>query len=93
MTSEVKNAQEQVIDASGLPSYAFGHRSMMWWGTFGMIAIEGTVFALAIVAYFYVRTRVSEWPPSALPPELAWGTANTLLMPIPMPTVRRVNAA
>jgi heme/copper-type cytochrome/quinol oxidase subunit 3 len=76
----VKHAQGEVIDASGLPSYGFSHRSMMWWGTFGMIAIEGTVFALAIVAYFYVRTRVSEWPPSALPPELTWGTANTLLM-------------
>jgi heme/copper-type cytochrome/quinol oxidase subunit 3 len=76
----VKHAQGQVIDASGLPSYGFSHRSMMWWGTFGMIAIEGTVFALAIVAYFYVRTRVNEWPPSALPPELTWGTANTLLM-------------
>jgi heme/copper-type cytochrome/quinol oxidase subunit 3 len=52
----------------------------MWWGTLGMIAIEGTVFALAIVVYFYVRTRVNEWPPSVLPPELIWGTANTVLM-------------
>jgi heme/copper-type cytochrome/quinol oxidase subunit 3 len=75
-----KHAQGQVIDASGLPSYGFSHRSLMWWGTFGMIAIEGTVFALACVVYFYVRTRVNEWPPSALPPELTWGTANTLLM-------------
>jgi heme/copper-type cytochrome/quinol oxidase subunit 3 len=75
-----KHAQGRVIDASGLPSYGFSHRSLMWWGTFGMIAIEGTVFALACVVYFYVRTRVNEWPPSALPPELTWGTANTLLM-------------
>src|SRR4051812_19771581 len=56
----------------------------MWWGTVGMIAIEGTVFALAIVVYFYVRTRVNEWPPSALPPELAWGTANLVLMLLSM---------
>jgi cytochrome c oxidase subunit III len=70
----------QVIEASDLPSYAFGHRSLMWWGTLSMIAIEGTVFALAVIVYFYVRTRVNEWPPSALPPELLWGTANTVLM-------------
>ena len=72
--------QQRVIDASKLPSYAFGNRSLMWWGTLGMIAIEGTVFALAAFVYFYVRTRVDEWPPAALPPELLWGTANTVLM-------------
>jgi cytochrome c oxidase subunit 3 len=80
VTSEAKAAEGQVIDARELPSYAYGHRSLMWWGTFGMIAIEGTVFALACVVYFYVRTRVDEWPPAALPPELVWGTANTILM-------------
>jgi cytochrome c oxidase subunit 3 len=69
-----------VMDVADIPSYGFSHRSLMWWGTFGMIAVEGTVFALAIVVYFYVRTRVDEWPPSALPPELLWGTANTILM-------------
>ena len=72
--------EERVIDASKLPSYAFGHRSLMWWGTWGMIAIEGSVFALAAFVYFYIRTRVDEWPPSALPPDLFWGTANTILM-------------
>jgi cytochrome c oxidase subunit III len=75
---------ERVIDASKLPSYAFGHRSLMWWGTWGMIAIEASVFALAAFVYFYVRTRVDEWPPAALPPELVWGTANTILMLVSM---------
>jgi heme/copper-type cytochrome/quinol oxidase subunit 3 len=69
-----------VIDASVLPSYRFGHQSMMWWGTLGMIAIEGTVFALAAFTYFYVRTRVDVWPPSALPPDLTWGTLNLIVM-------------
>jgi cytochrome c oxidase subunit I+III len=80
VTPEAKSPQEQVVDATQLPSYAFGNRSLMWWGTFGMMAIEGMVFALACIVYFYVRTRVDEWPPDALPPELVWGTANTLLM-------------
>jgi cytochrome c oxidase subunit I+III len=80
VTIEPQAAPARVIDAGELPSYAFGHRSLMWWGTLGMIAIEGSVFALAAFVYFYVRTRVDEWPPSALPPELIWGTANTILM-------------
>jgi heme/copper-type cytochrome/quinol oxidase subunit 3 len=78
--SESARAEQRIIDAAELPSYGYGHRSLMWWGTFGMIAIEGTVFALSAFVYFYVRTRVDEWPPSASPPELIWGTLNTLVM-------------
>jgi heme/copper-type cytochrome/quinol oxidase subunit 3 len=80
VTPKLDRGAQRVIDVADIPSYGFSHRSLMWWGTFGMMAIEGTVFALAIVVYFYVRTRVNEWPPSALPPELVWGTANTVLM-------------
>src|SRR5436189_158992 len=28
------------LDVSQLPSYAFSHRSPMWWGTLGMMAIS-----------------------------------------------------
>jgi cytochrome c oxidase subunit 3 len=80
VTPDLERNEGTVIDAADMPSYGFSHRSLMWWGTFGMMAIEGTVFVLAIIVYFYVRTRVNEWPPSALPPELLWGTANTILM-------------
>lgn len=66
--------------ASPLPSYAFGHRSLMWWGTLGLIAIEGTVFALAIVSYFYLRSLAPRWPLNALPPELLWGTLSTVVL-------------
>jgi len=68
------------VDARALPSYAFGTSSLMWWGTVGVAAIEGPAFALAIIMYFYVRTRVQTWPPSADPPELIWGTVNTLIL-------------
>jgi cytochrome c oxidase subunit 3 len=74
----------QIVDASVLPSHAFGHRSMMWWGVMGMIAIEGTVFALAIAVYLYVRKDFTEWPPVARPPELFWGTLNTLILIVSM---------
>jgi heme/copper-type cytochrome/quinol oxidase subunit 3 len=68
------------LDVSELPSFAFGHRNLMWWGTLGLMAIEGTVFALAIVTYFYLRGRATVWPLNEPPPALAWGTANTLLL-------------
>jgi cytochrome c oxidase subunit I+III len=68
------------LDVSGLPSYAFGHRSLMWWGTFGLIAIEGTLFALAIGSYLYLRSQSDAWPIGAPPPQLLWGTVNTLIL-------------
>src|SRR4051794_16080557 len=68
------------LDVSTLPTYAFGHRSPMWWATFGVIAIEGTVFVLAIATYFYLWSRAEQWPLAVLPPDLTWGTLNTLIM-------------
>jgi cytochrome c oxidase subunit III len=68
------------LDVSRLPAYAFGHRSLLWWGTMGMILIEGMVFALAIVTYFYLRNRSALWPPGAPPPDLFYGTLNTVIM-------------
>jgi heme/copper-type cytochrome/quinol oxidase subunit 3 len=73
-------APREDVDARKLPSYAFGARGVMWWGTVGIALIEGTVFALAILMYFYVRTRVDAWPPSVPPPELMWGTLNIVIL-------------
>jgi heme/copper-type cytochrome/quinol oxidase subunit 3 len=70
----------RVLDISTLPTFAFGHRSPMWWGTMGLMLIEGTVFALAIMAYFYLRSHASAWPMSRFPPELIWGNINTVVM-------------
>jgi heme/copper-type cytochrome/quinol oxidase subunit 3 len=68
------------LDVSRLPTFAFGHRSILWWATLGMIAIEGTVFALLGASYFYLRWRVPDWPPGVAAPDLVWGTTNTLLV-------------
>jgi len=68
------------IDASELPTHAFGHRNLMWWGTMGLIAIEGMVFALAIASYFYLMVQADRWPPSTPAPGLLWGTVNTLVL-------------
>jgi heme/copper-type cytochrome/quinol oxidase subunit 3 len=53
----------------------------MWWGTLGIVLIEGAAFALAIGAYFYLRTRMPAWPPDGVaPPALLWGSVNTALL-------------
>lgn len=70
----------RVLDISTLPTFAFGHRSPMWWGTMGLMLIEGTVFALAIMAYFYLRSHATAWPMSRFPPDLIWGNINTAVM-------------
>ena len=71
----------RTLDVGGLPPGAFGSRSLMWWATMGIVIIEGTVFALAIASYFYYRTRFPAWPPDGIaPPDLRWGTINTLIM-------------
>jgi heme/copper-type cytochrome/quinol oxidase subunit 3 len=68
------------LDVSALPTFGFGHRSLMWWGTFGLMIIEGTVFAITVATYFYLRSHSVTWPMNAAPPELLWGTVNTLIL-------------
>jgi cytochrome c oxidase subunit 3 len=80
MSRAPHDTQHRSLDVRELPSYAFSHRSPMWWGTLGMMAIEGTVFALVIATYFYLRSHSNSWPMSVLPPDLLWGTLNTAIM-------------
>ena len=74
-------SQPRVLDVSALPPGAFGSRSLMWWGTMGLVLIESTVFVLAIAAYFYLGVRHPRWPPDGIaPPDLFWGTVNTAIL-------------
>jgi heme/copper-type cytochrome/quinol oxidase subunit 3 len=68
------------MDVSALPSYVFSHRGIMWWGTLGVVAIEGTVFALALVTYFYLRALAPSWPLGVPPPDLAPGIVNVIIL-------------
>ncbi|HEX6706662.1 MAG TPA: cytochrome c oxidase subunit 3 [Albitalea sp.] len=68
------------LDVSELPSFGFSHRSLMWWGTAAMIAIEGTVFALGVVSYFYLRSHSTTWPMGCPAPDAGWGTLNTAIL-------------
>ncbi len=71
----------RTLDVGPLPPGAFGSRSLMWWGTMGLVLIEGTAFALSIGAYFFLRTRMPAWPPHGIAaPALRWGTLNTVIL-------------
>ena len=74
-------SQPRAIDVGNLPPGAFGSRSLMFWGTTGLMLIEGTAFVLAITAYFYLAAHSQGWPPGGIPPPmLLWGTVNTLIL-------------
>lgn len=70
----------RVLDVSVLPRTVFGHQGLIWWGTTGFMVIEGSMFVMVIIVYFYLRLQVSEWPPSVPNPDLLYGTANLLLV-------------
>lgn len=65
--------QRRELNVADLPNVVFGHRTILWLATLGLILIEGTVFAIFVASYFYLRTRASEWPPGFMPPQLLWG--------------------
>ena len=73
-------ASRVALDVSPLPTCAFGHRSVMWWATMCMIAIEGTAFALAITSYLYLKGRVPHWPPGTPTPAMFWGSVNVVIL-------------
>ena len=71
--------ERPVIDVSGLPTVMFGRSNTTWLANVFYMMIEGTMFALLITAYFYLRTRTTNWPPINLPPTLSWGVANAIV--------------
>jgi heme/copper-type cytochrome/quinol oxidase subunit 3 len=72
--------ERATVDVSSLPMFAFGPRGLIWWGTTGFMVIEGSMFIMALIVYFYLRLKVSDWPPSLPNPDIGYGTANLLLV-------------
>lgn len=68
--------QRRELNVAELPTVVFSHRSLIWFGTAGLMAIEGTMFAITVASYFYLRTRSSDWPPGLMPPRLLAGMLN-----------------
>ena len=69
------------LDLEPLETHAFGNRSLTWWGIVAFFLIEGTAFALAIAAYFFLMSWDHAWPPPPLnPPDLLAGTLFTIVI-------------
>ncbi len=74
------STDNEVLDVSALPTYGYSHRSLMWWGTWGMMLIEATAFVMAIGSYLFLRSHAEVWPMSRLPPDLLFGSINVAIL-------------
>ena len=83
----------RTLDVGALPGYAFGNQGLVWWGTVGFMVIEGSMFVIALVVYFYLRLKVSDWPPSQPNPDFGYGTANILLVFVSLLPAHRAKKA
>jgi cytochrome c oxidase subunit III len=80
-----------VRDVGGLPTYAFGPRVPLWWGTLGFMVIEGLGLVFTVGAYFYLAGQNASWPLDP-PPGLLWSglfTALLVLSEVPNKLVKR----
>ena len=66
--------QRRAADVSALPTYGFGARSPIWWGTLAFVTLEGMAFAIAAAAYLFLAWLNPQWP-IGRPPDLIFGTA------------------
>jgi heme/copper-type cytochrome/quinol oxidase subunit 3 len=72
---------QRVLDVSALTEGTADSRALIWWGNLGMLAIEGTMFAMALATYLYLRSVNLDWPPSTVPkPDLLLPTINTAML-------------
>jgi cytochrome c oxidase subunit III len=66
------------VDLSGMSVYSQGSDGLLYWGFWGILAIETTVFAGLVASYFYLRFESGSWPPGGhSPPDLLLPTINT----------------
>lgn len=72
--------QRIVLNARQMPSYSYGNRSPMWWGTVGFCAAEGMGFVIVVGAYFYLVFINGQWPLAHKQPDLFWSSLHTALM-------------
>ena len=75
-------SERRILDVSALPNHAFGHKGLIWWGTVGFMVIEGSMFVIVLIAYFYLRLKVSAWPPSLPDPDYFYGTINLAVVAV-----------
>lgn len=82
------SAPRNVIDVSDMPHHTFDVGEPVWWGNWGLLAIETTMFGILVATYFYLRQNYQLWPPpltsSPQPfdslPDLTAATANVFVL-------------
>ncbi|HKP12319.1 MAG TPA: cytochrome c oxidase subunit 3 [Blastocatellia bacterium] len=84
--------ERTALDVSHLPAHVYGSRAPLWWGNLLLIVIEGTMFALAIASYFYLRKNFAHWPPPPNPlPEVLLPTINLFVILVSLAPAIRVH--
>jgi cytochrome c oxidase subunit 3 len=69
-----------VLDVSDVTTIAFGHHNVSWLGNVLYMTIEGTMFLLLFVTFFYLKTRSPHWPPAGfVPPSPGPGIVSAIL--------------
>ena len=68
------------LDLRELPDHGFGTRSLTWWGTVGIFAIESMTLAVGAAAYLYLMNQEPHWPPSVKSPDLSVSTTLTAIL-------------
>jgi heme/copper-type cytochrome/quinol oxidase subunit 3 len=83
-------------DLKTLPTYAFGARSLTWWGVIAFMMIEGAGFGVVGGTYLFLMSQETTWPPDSYPPALLPGlifTAIMLLSEIPNTILKKATEA
>jgi cytochrome c oxidase subunit III len=57
---------QRTLDVSQLPMYKISNAAPLWWGQVCLAAIEGTMFAILIAMYYYIRLTMDVWPPPGI---------------------------
>ena len=71
---------QRVLDVSHLPRGTADSRALVWWGNIGMMLIEGTMFAMLVASFIYLRMSNLDWPPATVPkPDMLLPTINLIL--------------
>ena len=81
------------LDLARLPSSGFGAHGLWWWAGLAFMLMETAGFGLAGAAYLFLIDANPHWPISARPPDLLWGTAQTLLLALSLPPALALSKA
>jgi cytochrome c oxidase subunit III len=73
--------ERAVLDLRGMSPYSQGSDGLLYWGFWGILAIETTVFSALVASYYYLRFAGGPFPPPGHDaPELLLPTLNTLVL-------------